>query len=206
MSRAYTGAGVWGSATGRGCERTLPAPVPVHVRVPVPVPVYMRLLICLALQAIVAEAKRKQKPNPKAFFYVTAGIIVFFFLLLTAYCVRELCPHGTNFSSLELDEIRLDSLDDVESSLQTNINALKDRLAFHRKKKTLVQTDRDIKRRLEERVGLFHDRGRSVYGEAWDEGDIPVNAQGRGKDRPLGAVERNGTGTGKGPATRRQEI
>jgi hypothetical protein len=47
-------------------------------------------------------------------------------------------------------------------------------LAFHRKKKTLVQTDRDIKRRLGERVEKFNDKGRSIYGEAWDEGDIPV--------------------------------
>lgn len=49
-----------------------------------------------------------------------------------------------------------------------------DKLAYHRKKKTQVQTDRDIKRRLGERVEKFNDKGRSIYGEAWDEGDIPV--------------------------------
>lgn len=37
-----------------------------------------------------------------------------------------------------------------------------------------MQTDRDIKRRLGERVEKFNDKGRSIYGDAWDEGDIPI--------------------------------
>ena len=51
---------------------------------------------------------------------------------------------------------------------------MQSKLAYHRKKKTQVQTDRDIKRRLGERVEKFNDKGRSIYGEAWDDGDIPV--------------------------------
>ena len=51
---------------------------------------------------------------------------------------------------------------------------IQNKLAFHRKKKTQVQTDRDIKRRLGERIERFNEKGRDIYGEAWDAGEIPV--------------------------------
>lgn len=56
---------------------------------------------------------------------VSIGLIVFVAILILGYCARELCPRGPIFTSLDLDEIRLDHLDDIESSLQKNINALK---------------------------------------------------------------------------------
>jgi hypothetical protein len=72
------------------------------------------------------------------------------------------------FNALELDDIRIERLDDIESNYKTNIKVLKvnillslncftvylknqDKLAFHRKKKTNVQTDRDIK----VKIGMF---------------------------------------------------
>ena len=56
------------------------------------------------------------------------GLIVFVILLIAGYVARELCPRGPIFTSLDLDEIRLDHLDDIESSLKQNINALKVRI------------------------------------------------------------------------------
>ena len=55
----------------------------------------------------------------------TFGIIVFVAMLLLGYIARELCPRGPIFTSIELDEIRLDRLDDIESSLKDDINSLK---------------------------------------------------------------------------------
>ena len=129
---------------------------------------------------------------------IAFAIFLFGIFLAAGWCAREFCPRGPIFTPLELDEIRLDRLDDIESSLKSSINTLKvstltpkvpngalfaqqlilfshqTKLAFHRKKKTQTQTDRDIKRRLGERVEQFNDKGRSMYGEAWDQGDVPV--------------------------------
>jgi len=56
---------------------------------------------------------------------VTCGIIVFVAVLVLGYFARELCPRGPIFTSIELDEIRIDRLDDIETGLRKDINTLK---------------------------------------------------------------------------------
>ena len=56
---------------------------------------------------------------------ISIGFIVFVVLMIGAYCARQLCPEGVRFAPLQLDEIRIERLDDIESSLQGNINSLK---------------------------------------------------------------------------------
>lgn len=61
------------------------------------------------------------------FTFVDIGFAVFLFclFLMAGWCAREFCPRGPIFTPLELDEIRLDRLDDIESTLQTSISTLK---------------------------------------------------------------------------------
>ena len=53
------------------------------------------------------------------------AFILVFVAFVLAYIAREVCPRGPIFTSIELDDIRLDRLDDIESSLKNNINNLK---------------------------------------------------------------------------------
>jgi len=84
--------------------------------------------------------------------------------------IGEVFPRGPRlFDPVELDDIRigyirakvslasvylvLDSerLDDIESSLRSNIQTLTDKLTFHRQKKTALLADRDLRIKLEDR-------------------------------------------------------
>lgn len=98
---------------------------------------------------------------------------MFVCMLCCTYICKQLFPRGIQFSAIELDDIKLERLDDIESGIQNNIKVLKDKLTFHRKKKTAVQTERDIKIKVNERAELFNARGRTKYGDAWDAGTVP---------------------------------
>ncbi len=52
-------------------------------------------------------------------------VFLFCLFFIAGWCAREFCPRGPIFTPLELDEIRLDRLDDIESSLKTSISTLK---------------------------------------------------------------------------------
>jgi hypothetical protein len=46
--------------------------------------------------------------------------------MILRYCARRLFPNGIVFRSLlEMDDIKFDGIDDIESSLKTDIDALK---------------------------------------------------------------------------------
>ena len=43
-------------------------------------------------------------------------------------------------------------------------------MSIHRKRKTELQTKRDITATIEERIESYNDKGRRIYGSAWDDG------------------------------------
>lgn len=53
------------------------------------------------------------------------GVGLFIALLILAYILKKICPNGPQFTSLELDEIRIERLDDIESSIVRKIDGLK---------------------------------------------------------------------------------
>lgn len=93
------------------------------------------------------------------------GLAVFF-LFCTAVC-RQAFPGGPDFSSIDLDEIRLERLDDIEHGIMQNIKNLQvtifqyyssafifntsilqflqKKLTFHRNKKETIKASRDAK-------------------------------------------------------------
>jgi hypothetical protein len=108
--------------------------------------------------------------------FVDASSAIFLtaILLGCCYCFKRICPQGPIFTSLELDDIRLERYDDIEQGIEENIKLLKDKLAYHRRKKTGVQTDRDIRMIIGQHTQSFNDKGRANFGEAWDKGGVPV--------------------------------
>lgn len=138
---------------------------------------YLNLSFVLAVSITLTEAKTTQADLAPA--YAIIGAIA---LALIYYCVTKLCqdifPDGARlFDSVDLDDIRIDRLNDIENNIKNNIKDLTKKLAFHRvKKKTEVLADRDLRIKLIERSAEADDRGRTIYGEAWDYGD--------GKDGP----------------------
>jgi hypothetical protein len=45
--------------------------------------------------------------------------------MVVAYIAKQLCPRGPIFNIIELDDIRLDRLDDMEEGLKDDISTLK---------------------------------------------------------------------------------
>lgn len=52
-----------------------------------------------------------------------AIMLVVIFMCCAWFC-RQICPDGPSFSSLDLDEIRLERLDDIEQSMKKQIREL----------------------------------------------------------------------------------
>ena len=46
-------------------------------------------------------------------------------MLCCTYVCKQLFPRGIQFNAIELDEIRLERLDDIEAGIQSNIKVLK---------------------------------------------------------------------------------
>ena len=61
----------------------------------------------------------------KAVIYATIAFSGFLLISLAMYIVRRTCPDGFNLNPVQLDDIRLDGLDDIESSLRSSIDKLK---------------------------------------------------------------------------------
>jgi hypothetical protein len=76
---------------------------------------------------------------------VGTGLSIVFGILGCLYCCKQLCPGGIQFSSLDLDEIRLERLDDVERAIQQDIQKLTSKLQFHREKKMQIQNKQDFR-------------------------------------------------------------
>lgn len=59
-----------------------------------------------------------------------AGVVLFVIVFIGLYILKQICPEGPRFTAIEIDEIRLERLDDIETNLQKNINALKVNTAY----------------------------------------------------------------------------
>ncbi len=100
-------------------------------------------------------------------------------------CIRfcsKLCPEGPQFSAIELDDIRLGRQQDIEQSLNNQIESLKvhhynkkalcfyviifcvakTRLTLQRKRRTNIETKKEIAETIEERVEKFNAKGKYV--------------------------------------------
>eukprot|EP01036_Dinobryon_divergens_P034026 gene34026-43961_t len=102
-------------------------------------------------------------------------------------CLRlldDLFPRGIRFfDPIELEEIKIERMDDVENSLKSSIQTLKDKMSFSRQKKTALLADRDLRVVIDENVQANNNvgNGRNIYGEAWEANykgkSVPVKAE-----------------------------
>ena len=86
-----------------------------------------KIFICKFHYCVRMELATSWQLNHSFYYISDIGFVVFLFCLffVAGWCAREFCPRGPIFTPLELDEIRLDRLDDIESSLKTSISTLK---------------------------------------------------------------------------------
>ena len=109
--------------------------------------------------------------------YFVAAICISTLFACCCWICGRLCPSAPDFSALELDDIRIGRQTDIEASLSNQIDSLKKRLELQRKRRTNMETKRDIAATVEERVEKFNAKGKSIYGDAWDGqdgGQIPI--------------------------------
>ena len=60
----------------------------------------------------------------KAVLYMLIAIFSFMIISFIYYMIKQICPQGPSFNGIDLDDIRIEELNDIESSLQTSINQL----------------------------------------------------------------------------------
>lgn len=104
---------------------------------------------------------------------IIAAVIGFSFFGC-AYICKRVFPDEPLFTPLELDDIRIERETDIESALSSQIDNLKvsslllsrlfkrfkKKLTLHRKRKTELQTKRDIAATIEDRIESYNDKGR----------------------------------------------
>lgn len=130
----------------------------------------LRFFTCAAL--VVSVEARVQ---PEAIWGTIVGMVGA--LLLWVVCTnlyKIFCPRDSMFSKLELDEIRLERIDERESFLKGQMNAIQNRLTSYRRKKTEMSVQREISNKIEERVAGFNEKGQSIYGDQWNSGEVPI--------------------------------
>lgn len=117
----------------------------------------------------------RAKTDPVAL--LITGVVIGTFLLLYScwYCFKQVFPDSPNmFTNLELDEIRLERLDERESFLTGQLKNIQDKLAVHRRKKTNTQIKHDIEQNIEANVSKYNSKGASIYGQQWEDGQVPI--------------------------------
>jgi len=125
--------------------------------------------------AVSLPVSRKTSTSPLG---ITIGVILLFTCILCccclAYCVWRELPTKDNFfdpiefSPLELEAVRLSRQEEKEERLREKIFNYKKQLDIHRRRKTEMQTRKDLLETLDDKVDKFHAKGRSIYGMAWD--------------------------------------
>jgi len=120
------------------------------------------------------QYNRQSEERKGTFVFLAALIGVLFFTCM--YLVKRICPYNPMFSSLELEEIRVERVQDRERTIMGRIDRMKAKLTNMRRKRTEIQTRRDIAASVEDRVERFNSKGRQIYGSAWDgaDGSLPV--------------------------------
>ena len=117
----------------------------------------------------------RAKADPVALFITGVMIGTFLFLYSCWYCFKKIFPDSPNmFTNLELDEIRLERLDERESFLTGQLKNIQDKLAVHRRKKTNTQIKHDIEQNIEANVSKYNSKGASIYGQQWEDGQVPI--------------------------------
>jgi hypothetical protein len=88
------------------------------------------------------------------------------------YCWRQVFPRENMFTALELDDIRLERIDERESFLKKQMKNIQTKLVNYRTKKTEIQVRRDMTEKLEENLSAFNDKGLRIYGDQWETGKV----------------------------------
>jgi hypothetical protein len=83
------------------------------------------LLLAQLTPVVLAKAQINRKKQQNSLFIAAGSIVAFGLILLCLYFCKRLCPTGIQFTALEMDEIRLEQLDDIEQGLEENIKNMK---------------------------------------------------------------------------------
>ena len=51
---------------------------------------------------------------------------------------------------------------------------MKNKLAYHRMKKTAIETKRDMTSLIQDSIDNYNARGESIYGDQWQSGEVPL--------------------------------
>ena len=105
------------------------------------------VLICVfdLVDGVSRSQKQKRAQDfQDALIGTLSGIFFMIMLFGCYYCWNQVFPRENMFTSLELDDIRLERLDERESMLNKKLETIQNQLTFHRRKKTEVQIRRDV--------------------------------------------------------------
>lgn len=135
---------------------------------------FVFIIVCtinILITQIECKSNAVEKTSRSPLTLILGSIGLFFLFLCCGAILKNICPNDEGLSVLELDDIRIERLDRIETSIYKKIGGLKDKLAFHRMKKTAIETNKDITSMVRDKIDAFNARGQGIYGVAAWEGD-----------------------------------
>jgi len=103
--------------------------------------------------------------------YAFLGSLSFFLVIFSCYfCWKRVFPSNNEFLSLDLDDIRLERIDEREQFLQREMTGIQNKLTSYRRKKTDILIKKDVTQHLEENLDKYNGKGSKIYGDQWDSG------------------------------------
>ena len=131
-------------------------------------------LSCATAQNYANQYKR-QSTGAQAAWAFLGTVVLSLSIFACWYCWRQVFPRNNDFLALDLDEIRLERIDERETMLTNQLKGIQNKLTSYRRKKTEIQVRRDVTKKLEENLDRYNDKGTAIYGDQWHAGEVPIN-------------------------------